>query len=193
MKTKAVKVLSAGLLISVFAACTPDEEGADNGEANGNNNVNNEEENNNNEANDNEENDGETGPTQSPVADEDSLLDAVGEEGAWILTFEEDVSVDEELVLEGDQTNDGETERKVALYENDSDETFTLTAPEITILNENARIQGGTFEGDVYVEEDGFTLTEATVDGNIYFASEEYEESSEITDDSEVTGEIEVE
>ncbi|SER94036.1 hypothetical protein [Salisediminibacterium halotolerans] len=195
MKRTGLKAMLAGLSLTVIAACGANEEATESPDNNADDNAANEnniEENNNNadDNENNEENDGETGPTQSPVADEDDLLDAVGEDGAWILTFEEDVSVDEELVLEGDQENDGEPARKVALYDQE-DNTYELTAPSMTIMNENALIQGGTFIGDVYVEANDFTLNDATIDGNLYFADEEYEESAEI--DGEVTGDTEVE
>jgi hypothetical protein len=58
------------------------------------------------------------------------------------------------------------------------------------IKSPNTRYQAGIFEGNIIVEADGFTLYNATVEGNIYFASEEYQESAEITEDSEVTGDI---
>ena len=39
---------------------------------------------------------------------------------------------------------------------------------------ENFKVQAGTVKGDVYVEANGFTLTEdTTIDGNVYFASED--------------------
>ncbi len=114
-----------------------------------------------------------------------------------ILTFEADVTVDEELVLEGDHTNRDEPARKMALYEQDEDRnktaTYTLTAPKLTVKNENASLQGGTFVGDVYVEANGFALAnEQVIDGNLYFASEEFEASSDLGEDTEVTGSVEV-
>jgi hypothetical protein len=58
------------------------------------------------------------------------------------------------------------------------------------IQSPNTRFQGGVFKGDIVVETNGFTLYDATVEGNIYYASQEYQDSAEITADSEVTGEI---
>ncbi len=60
------------------------------------------------------------------------------------------------------------------------------------IKSPNTRFQAGTFVGDIIVEANGFTLYDAVVEGNIYFANEEYQKSAEITNDSEVTGVIEV-
>lgn len=134
-----------------------------------------------------------TAPTQSNITDEASLLDAV-ENGGWIVIFTEDMETSEELVLApGEQ--EGEAKRKLALYTQDEDrnitDRFTLTAPKLTVKGENSRIQGGTFKGDVYVEANGFTLPEGTIDGNLYFASEEYQESADLSE-GEVTGSVEV-
>lgn len=131
--------------------------------------------------------------TPSIVNEEESFKEAISEDGTWIIATLTDLSFDEELVLEGEFTNKDETARKIALYEQDEDRNvtarYTLTAPSLTIGSPNARIQSGTFEGDIYVEENGFQLVDATVEGNVYFASEEYEESFDKDDNSEVTGE----
>lgn len=144
-----------------------------------------------------EDSDVTTGATQVRVSDEDSLLEGVSDDGAWIIIFEDDVTTDEDLVLTGGfENNNGETERKLALYEQDADRnvtgTFTLTAPSITIEQESTRLQYGTFEGDVYVDADNFRLIGGTIDGDLIFMSEEYEESAEIDEDAEITGEIRV-
>ncbi len=60
------------------------------------------------------------------------------------------------------------------------------------VKSENFRLQGGTFAGDVYVEANGFELRAATIDGNLYFASQEAMDSFVISDDSSVTGETAV-
>lgn len=138
-----------------------------------------------------------TGATQSVVTDEDSLLEGISDDGAWIVIFEDDLTTDEELVLTaGFENNNGESERKLALYAQDADrnvtDTFTLTAPSLTIEQENTRLQYGTFVGDVYIEAEGFQLLGGTIDGDLIFASEEFEESAEIDDDATVTGETRV-
>lgn len=137
-----------------------------------------------------------TGATQVRVNDEDTLLEGLSSDGAWIVIFEDDITTDEDLVMVEGFENKGETERKLALFAQDADrnvtETFTLTAPSITIQNENTRLQNGTFVGDVYVEANGFKLVGGTIDGDLIFASEEFEASSEIDENSEVTGDIRV-
>jgi len=138
-----------------------------------------------------------TGATQSVVAGSDDLQEALSANGGWIVIFEGDVESDEELVLEGGvEDNDGEIARKLALYTQDADrnvtEQYTLTAPMLTIQSENARIQNGTFAGDVRVEANNFQLPGGTIDGDLIFASEEYQESAQL-DEGEVTGETRVE
>lgn len=144
-----------------------------------------------------EEPDATSGATQVVVEDADSLSEAVGSEGAWIVIFEEDMETDEDLVfVDGFQDNDGQDARKLALYAQDADrnitDQYTLTAPSITIQNENTRIQGGTFAGDVYVEANGFSIPDGTIDGDLIFASEEFQESADLSE-GEVTGEVRVE
>lgn len=143
-----------------------------------------------------EDADATTGATQVVVEDEESLLTGVSNDGAWIIIFEDDLETSEELVLTGGFENNDEPARKLALYTQDEDrviiDQFTLTAPSITIENDNARIQGGTFAGDVYVKADGFSIPDGTIDGNVYFASEEYQESADLTGGT-VTGAVEVE
>ncbi|MHA6530537.1 hypothetical protein [Paenibacillus sp. BAC0078] len=86
--------------------------------------------------------------------------------------------------------------RKIALYTQDADHnitnSFSLTAPRLTIRSENARIQGGTFVGDVYVEANGFAIVNATIEGNIYFADDKYQSTFDKSDKGIVTGVIEV-
>lgn len=198
MRKKSLKLMSAALMVSLLAACGDDNEAAGNDVVNNDNNNNNVEENENNNAGGNENNDedGMTGATYNEVMDADNLHEYIGADGAWILHFYADVTTDEDLVMEGDQENRDEPERKLALYEQDEDrnvtESYTLEAPSLTVLNENARLQNGTFVGDIYVEANGFVLNNMTVEGNVYFASDEFEASAEISEDTEVSGVMEV-
>ncbi|MNP48179.1 hypothetical protein D3C76_1422830 [compost metagenome] len=106
------------------------------------------------------------------------------------------MKIDKDLVLEGEFTNKDVAARKIALYAQDADRnktaTYTLTAPKLTVKSENARIQGGTFVGDVYVEANGFQVVDAKVEGNVYFASEEFKASFDASDKGVVTGVTEV-
>lgn len=169
------KFLVLVLVLGLLTACAIDED--ENTSGNGDNN------------------DAVSGATQVVVEDEASLLDGIGTGGAWIVIFEDDLTTDEELVLEGDFTHRDEPARKLALYTQDDDrniiDQFTLTAPQLTIASENTRLQGGTFVGDVYVEAEGFSIPDGTIDGNVYFASEEVQEAADL-DGGTVTGTVEV-
>ncbi|SFC15686.1 hypothetical protein SAMN04488102_103247 [Alkalibacterium subtropicum] len=143
-----------------------------------------------------EESDATTGATQSVIGSADDLEEAFSADGGWIVIFEGDVEADQELTLAEGPTNDGEIARKLALYTQDEDrniqERFTLTVPSVTIESENSRIQGGTVAGDVYVNANGFSMPEGTIDGDLIFGSEEYQESADL-EEGEVTGEVRVE
>lgn len=155
----------------------------------------------NNEQNDNGDDNGDVDAvtTASIVDNADDFAKAISKDGTWIICALNDITTDEELVLEGefhdkdDPSND--LYRKIALYAQDEDhnvtEEYTLTAPKLTIKSPNARIQNGTFVGDIYVEANGFNLNGTDVQGNVYFASEEYKDSFTM-EDATVSGVTEV-
>jgi hypothetical protein len=131
----------------------------------------------------------------SVVVDADTLMNAASEDGAWILIIQQDLSVDEDIVLEGDFENDGELDRKLALYDQDSDhnvtDRYTLEAPSITVQSPNTRFKAGNFVGDVYVEAEGFELeTGFTIDGNVYFENEAAKNTFTISGGATVTGDL---
>jgi len=123
--------------------------------------------------------------TASIVKDDNALATAMSKNGTWIIATVADISTSKELVLEGDfhDKNDAAQPlyRKLALYAQDENRNvtarYTLTAPKLTVISPNAKIQGGTFKGDVFVQANGFTIEDATVDGNVYFSSEEFKNS----------------
>lgn len=134
--------------------------------------------------------------TASIVDNEEAFKKAISAEGTWIAATLKDLTFNEELVLEGEFTNKDEPARKIALYTQDAEHnitaSYTLTAPKLTIKSKNARIQGGTFVGDVYVEAEGFKLVNATVEGNVYFANDKYQSTYDSSDQGKVTGVTEV-
>jgi hypothetical protein len=104
----------------------------------------------------------------------------------------QDLSLDQEIVIDGQFTHNDEIYRKLAFYAQDESHAitarYTVTAPKMVVKSENTRIQGGTFSGDVYVEANGFHLVGGTVDGNVYFMNQEYLDSFTKDDNSKVTG-----
>lgn len=137
--------------------------------------------------------------TPSIVDTEAAFEKAIGSSGTWIIATLKDLTFDKELVLDGEYKNgkkdaNGQDviQRKIALYTQDENRNvtarFTLTAPKLTINSPNARIQSGTFKGDVYVSANNFELVDATVDGNIYFTTDEAKSTFKMDDTSKVTG-----
>mgnify|MGYP000736845224 CR=1 FL=1 len=125
------------------------------------------------------------------------LKQAIGKSGTWIICLTKDITVSEDLVLEGEFKKDGgETQRKLALYSQDENRNitkrYTLTAPKLTIKSPMASIQHGTFKGDLYVEASNFKLVDTTVEGNVYFATEEAQSTFSMDEESKITGKQEL-
>lgn len=139
----------------------------------------------------------------SIAKDEQSLEKALSKDGTWIIVLKSDLTSSKELVMEGEFTkadkNDASKKvpagRKLALYDQDDKRnktaSYTLKAPKLTIKSENAKIQGGTFVGDVYVEAKDFSIVDGKVEGNVYFANEEAQKTFK-TDKGTVTGKTEI-
>lgn len=131
----------------------------------------------------------------SVVTDAETFEKSISKHGVWIICLESDITTDKELVLDGDFLNKRfQEQRKVALYTQDENKNvtgeFILTAPKLTIKSPNARLQNGTFVGDIYVEAEKFQLVNTRVEGNVYFATEEAYNS--FINNGEVTGEVKV-
>jgi peptidoglycan hydrolase-like protein with peptidoglycan-binding domain len=123
----------------------------------------------------------------------------ISKDGRWIITTLNDLTINKDLVLDGVFKNgkksaDGTDaiQRKIGLYTQDENKKvtarFTLTAPKLTILSPNARIQSGTFKGDVYVSVSNFQLVDAVVDGNVYFTTQEAKDTFKMDAKSSVKG-----
>lgn len=141
--------------------------------------------------------------TASIVNTEDAFLKAISKTGTWIICLTKDLSVDKELLLEGEFKNgkkDGagkdEIQRKIALYAQDDKRNitarYTLKAPKLTISSPKASIQKGTFKGDIYVTVSDFELVDATIEGNVYFTTEEAQKTFKMDKTSKITGKKEM-
>ncbi|MDF9840577.1 MULTISPECIES: hypothetical protein [unclassified Paenibacillus] len=134
--------------------------------------------------------------TASIVDNEAAFRHALSKEGTWIAAALRDLTFTDELVVDGQFVHNGGPARKIALYTQDKDQSitnsFTLTAPRLTVRSENTRLEGGIFIGDVYVEADGFTIISATVRGNIYFANKQYLSTFKLGDQGMVSGSTKV-
>jgi len=141
--------------------------------------------------------------TASIVNTTEAFEKAISKEGTWIICSLNDITSTKDLVLEGEFKNgkkdkEGKEviQRKIALYTQDADKKvtnrFTLTAPKLTIKSPNARIQSGTFKGDLYVETKDFQLVDTKIEGNVYFANEEAKAGFKMDEKSSITGKQEV-
>ncbi len=141
--------------------------------------------------------------TASIVDTEEAFEKAISKDGTWIIATLKDLAFTKDLVLDGDFKNGKKDDagkdifqRKIALYTQDQNRNvtarFTLTAPKLTVNSLNGSIQHGTFKGDLYVSGKNFQLVDATVEGNVYFTSEEAKSTFKADDKSKVTGKQEM-
>lgn len=138
----------------------------------------------------------------SRATDEAKLIKAVNE--SWIVILENDITTTKDITLESgfkkadkdDPSKMVETSRVVALYkQNENKEkvaNYTLTVPKLIIKDENAKIEGGTIKGDVYIKAKGVKIEGTTIEGNVYFSNEEEKNTFHMDDNSKVTGTMEV-
>jgi len=105
--------------------------------------------------------------TASIVDTEAAFEKAISNSGTWLIATLKDLIFTKDLVLDGEFKNgkkdtDGKDviQRKIALYTQDENKKvtarFNLTAPKLTINSPKARIQSGTFKGDLYVSAKDF-------------------------------------
>lgn len=142
--------------------------------------------------------------TTASIVDSNAAFEkAISSTGTWIIATLKDLTFDKDLSLDGEFKNGKKDangkdviQRKIALYTQDENRNvtarFTITAPKLTINSPAASIQHGTFKGDLYVNTKDFQLVDATVDGNIYFASDEAKAGFKMDATSKVTGKQEV-
>ncbi|NLM44790.1 MAG: hypothetical protein GX201_12410 [Clostridiales bacterium] len=124
---------------------------------------------------------------------------AVSNKGSWIICLVKDITINKELVLDGEFKNgkkDDEgkdiIQRKIALYAQDANRNitnrYTLTIPKLTINSPEASIQHGTFKGDIYVTAKNFKLIDTIVEGNVYFTNEDAKSTFSMDENSKITG-----
>jgi hypothetical protein len=138
--------------------------------------------------------------TASLVDNADAMMAGLKADGKWIVAALRDITTDKEVVINGTFT-DGKKDaegndvirRKLAFYSQDDKRNitrvFTLTAPKVWVNSPNTVFQGGIFNGDVYVNAKGFNLVKQTVNGNIYFMTQEAKDTFKTDAISKVNGE----
>lgn len=141
--------------------------------------------------------------TASLVNTEAAFEKAIGSNGTWIISTLKDLTFTKDLVLTGEFKNgkkdaDGKDiiQRKIALYAQDDQRNvtarYTLTAPKLTIQSPEASLQHGVFKGDLYVSVKNFQLVDQTVEGNVYFTTDEAKNTFKMDATSKVTGKQEL-
>jgi hypothetical protein len=141
--------------------------------------------------------------TASIVDNEAAFEKAMSSTGTWIIATLKDLTFTKDLVLEGEFKNGKKDDagkdiiqRKVALYAQDENRKvtsrYTVIAPKLTVTSPEASIQHGTWKGDVYVSVKGFKLIDATVDGNVYFTTDDAKSTFKMDETSKVTGKQEL-
>lgn len=140
-----------------------------------------------------------TSTSASIVDNNDAFVQAISRGGTWIIATKQDLTFDKDLIVDGEFKNTKNppvSQRKLALYAQDENRKvtakYTLTAPKMTINSPDCGLWYGTFKGDIYVAAKNFQLIGATVDGNIYFTSEEAQSTFKKDDASKVTGKTEL-
>lgn len=137
--------------------------------------------------------------TASIVNTNDAFMKAISNTGTWIIAILQDMTIDQELVVEGEFKNGKKDDagneliqRKLAFYSQDENRNitarYTLTAPQMTFKSPMGSIQHGTFKGNLIVDVDNFQLIDATVDGNVTFTKQSYKDTFKMDETSKITG-----
>jgi len=137
--------------------------------------------------------------TASLVNTEAAFENGISSKGTWIIATLKDLTFDKDIVVEGEFKNGKKDDagkeliqRKIGLYTQDADRKvtarFTLTAPKLTFNSPMGSIEHGIFKGDLYISASNFQLKDATVDGNVYFTTDEAKSTFKMDDKSKVTG-----
>jgi hypothetical protein len=141
--------------------------------------------------------------TASIVDNQEAFMKAISVNGTWIIAITKDLTIDKDLLVEGDFKNGKKDEagnelyqRKIALYSQDENRTITaryiLTAPKMTFNSRDGSLQHGTYKGDLYIGGLNFQLIDCTVEGNVYFTSQEAQNSFKMDETSKITGKQEL-
>lgn len=142
--------------------------------------------------------------TSASIVDQAAAFEkAISSSGTWIIAITKDLTISKDLVLEGEYKNGKKDDkgndiiqRKLALYAQDENRNitarYTLTIPKLTVKSPKASIQHGTLKGDLYVDVKDFELIDATIDGNVYFTTEEYQSTFKMDNTSKITGKKEL-
>ncbi|MFL0267057.1 hypothetical protein [Candidatus Clostridium radicumherbarum] len=137
----------------------------------------------------------------SMATDEASFEQKIGKSGVVVVLTNKDLTFTKDITVDGTFTKKDKTGKEVVARslglatetaDKKVDKRFTVAAPKIVINSENTLLEFGTLKGDVYVQAKGFTTKDATIDGNLYFATEELKNAFKADATTKITGKVEV-
>lgn len=137
----------------------------------------------------------------SQAVDEASFENKISKDGNYIIITSKDLTFTKDLTVDGTFTKKGKDGKEVVTRslafaskskDGKVDKRYTVTVPRIVINSENTLLEDGIITGDVYVQAKGFTTLDATINGNLYFATEELKDAFCVDDKTKITGKVEV-
>lgn len=137
----------------------------------------------------------------SVANDEASFEKNISKDGVIVVLTSKDLTFTKDLTVDGTFTKkdkDGKevVSRSLAFATTGADKKvdkrFTVTVPKMVINSENTLLEDGILKGDVYVQAKGFKTKDTTIDGNLYFATEELKNAFKADDLTKITGKVEV-
>src|SRR5690606_36933364 len=101
----------------------------------------------------------------SLATDEASFKEKISAGGNWIVLTDKDLTFEEDLMVEGEF--DKRALAFAAYLPDNKVDRFSVTTPSIVINSANTLLEYGIVKGDVYVQAEGFTTKDATIEGNL--------------------------
>lgn len=137
----------------------------------------------------------------SIATDEAGFEKRISKDGVIVVLTSKDLTFTKDLTVEGTFTKKGTDGKDVVARslafattkpDKSIDKRFTVTVPRIVINSENTLLEDGILKGDVYVTAKGFSTKDTTINGNLYFATEELKNAFKVDDKTKITGKVEV-
>lgn len=137
----------------------------------------------------------------SQAIDEAAFEQKIGKDNKnYMIIANKDMTFTKDLIVESGVKKDKDGKetpnRSIGLAtetaDNKVDKRFTLTVPNLVFNGENGKVEYGIVKGDVYVQAKGFTLKDATINGNLYFANDDLKNAFKLDATTKITGKTEV-
>ena len=136
--------------------------------------------------------------TTSTVSTPAAFEKAISSNGTCIILATKNMAIYKDLIVNGEYKNGKKDasgkdilERKID-FRQDKDKTMTarlsLTVPKLTINSPQTNIAHGIIKGNIYVSSNNFQLIDTTVNGNVYFTTDQTKSTFKMDTKSKVTG-----